>query len=79
MPMKQKVAFALIMGLVTSMIVSFTLVSVNVGYNERFLPVWLRSWAVAYSLVVPAILLLGPQVMKLVLKLFPPNPENENN
>lgn len=63
------------MGLVTSMIVSFTLVSVNVGYNEKFLPVWFRSWAIAYSLVVPAILFLGPQVQKIVLKLFPSTPE----
>jgi len=72
--MKQKIAFALLMGIVTTGIISFTLVSVNIGYTERFLAIWLRSWALAYLVVIPAILIIGPQVQKIVDRLFTEKP-----
>lgn len=68
--MKNKIAFALIMGIVTTGIISFTLISINVGYTANFFPVWLRSWGAAYLVVVPAILIIGPAVQALVDKLF---------
>jgi hypothetical protein len=64
--MKNKITFALIMGIITTGVISFTLISVNIGFNEKFLRIWLRSWALAYLVVIPAILILGPQVQKLV-------------
>ncbi len=67
---KNKIAFALIMGIVTTGIISFTLISVNIGYTERFLNIWLRSWAMAYLVVIPAILIIGPRIQKLVDKLL---------
>jgi hypothetical protein len=69
--MKQKIAFALIMGIITTGIISFTLISINIGFTEKFLPIWLRSWAMAYTVVIPAILLIGPLVQKLVNRLVP--------
>lgn len=68
--MKQKLAFALLMGIVTTGIISFTLVSINVGFVERFLAIWLRSWAVAYVVAIPCILLIAPRVQNLVELLF---------
>jgi hypothetical protein len=68
--MKKKIAFALIMGIVTTGIISFTLISINIGFTEMFFAIWLRSWAMAYSVVIPAILILGPQVQRLVDTLF---------
>lgn len=68
--MKQKLAFALIMGIVTTCIISFTLVSVNVGYTEQFTFIWFRSWALAYLVVIPAILVIGPRVQRIVDVLF---------
>jgi len=68
--MKQKLAFALIMGIVTTCIISFTLVAVNVGFGEQFVKIWLRSWAIAYLVVIPAILILGPLVQAFVDNLF---------
>ena len=66
--MKNKIAFALTMGIITTGIISFTLISINVGYTPKFLGVWLRSWAMAYIVVVPAILIIGPRIQKLVDK-----------
>jgi Protein of unknown function (DUF2798) len=66
--MKKKISFALLMGIVTTCIISFTLISINVGYTTQFLTVWLRSWITAYLVVIPAILLISPVVQKLVDK-----------
>jgi hypothetical protein len=68
--MKNKVVFALLMGIVTTGIISFTLISVNIGYNEKFLKIWLRSWGIAYLVVIPAILIIGPIIQNLVDKLL---------
>jgi hypothetical protein len=67
---KNKIVFALIMGIVTTCIISFTLVSVNIGYTEKFFRIWLRSWGLAYLVVIPAILIIGPLIQKLVDKLL---------
>lgn len=66
---KQKIAFALLMGIITTGIISFTLISINVGFSSQFLRVWFQSWSIAYLVVVPAILFLGPKIQALVLKV----------
>lgn len=62
--------FALLMGIITTGIISFTLISVNIGYQVNFLQIWLRSWAMAYIVVIPAILVIGPRVQKFVDRHF---------
>jgi len=47
--MKHKIAFALIMGMITTAIISFTLIAVNMGFGTRFMTAWLRSWSISYS------------------------------
>lgn len=74
--MKQKIAFALLMGVITTGIISFSLISINLGFTERFLAIWLKSWVVAYVIVIPAILIIGPQVQKLIDSYFK-TPERE--
>ena len=64
--MKEKILSALIMGIITTGVISFTLISINIGYSNKFLSIWLRSWAIGYSIVVPVILLAGPRVQSLV-------------
>lgn len=76
--MKNKIAFALIMGVVTTGIISFTLISVNLGFTEHFLKTWLRSWGMAYIVVIPAILLIAPRVQQLVDRLFPAKTQQSN-
>ena len=72
--MKLKVAFAMIMGIITTGIISFTLIGINVGFNEKFLLIWLRSWLTSYAVVIPLILLIGPRVQSLVEYLFREKP-----
>lgn len=68
--MKQKIAFALIMGIITTAIISFTLIYLNIGFTEKFLKIFLKSWAIAYVMVIPVILIIGPMIQKIVDKVF---------
>ncbi len=69
--LKRKIAFALAMGLVTTGIVSFVLIGLNLGFSDRFAFVWLRSWAVGYVIAVPAILMIGPRLQARIEHLIP--------
>lgn len=68
--MKQRIAAAFIMGIITTGLISFTLISINIGFTEKFLARWIKSWGMAYVLIVPVILFVGPKVQKLVSYLF---------
>ena len=68
--MKNRVAFALLMGIITTGIISFALIAINVGFGAAFLGVWLRSWALAYMVVIPVILLVAPRLQGLVDRRF---------
>ena len=72
--MKQKILFALIMGLITTSMISFVLIAINVGFNEKFVPTWLQSWLVSYLLVVPSMLFIAPRVQVLVNYLAKKDP-----
>ncbi|WP_229209221.1 DUF2798 domain-containing protein [Dyadobacter sediminis] len=58
------------MGIITTGIISFTLISINIGFVSNFLVIWLKSWSMAYIAVIPVILLVGPIVQKLVNSMF---------
>lgn len=64
--MKRKIASALLMGVVTTGIISFSLLAINFGFPTDFVATWLRSWAVAYAIVIPAILLISPRLQAQV-------------
>jgi hypothetical protein len=68
--MKTKIAFALIMGIITTGIISFTLISINLGFTAGFFRIWLKSWGLAYVVVIPAILIIAPRIQKLVDTFF---------
>ena len=67
--LKRKIAFSLSMGVVTTGIISFVLLAVNLGFSNQFTSAWLRSWAIGYVIVVPAILLIGPRLQAQVDRL----------
>lgn len=68
--MRQKIVTAFIMGFISTGIMSFTLISLNIGFTEIFLSKWLKSWAMAYVIIVPLILVVGPIVSSFVSYLF---------
>ncbi|MDH4439197.1 MAG: DUF2798 domain-containing protein [Rhizobium sp.] len=64
--LKRKIAFALLMGIVTTGIISFVILALNLGFSEKFTLAWLRSWGIGYVIVIPAILLIGPRLQAQV-------------
>jgi hypothetical protein len=64
--MKKKIAFALIMGIITTGIISFSIISINIGFKDNFFKIWTKSWAMAYIIVIPAILIIGPNIQKII-------------
>jgi hypothetical protein len=68
--MKQKIAFAMIMGIVTTGIITFLLISINFGFTNLFLKIWLKSWAMAYTVIIPILLLIAPPIQKFVKDTF---------
>jgi hypothetical protein len=68
--MKHRIASALIMGFLTTGIITFVLVIINLGFNGRFILNWCRSWAMAYVIIVPLIFVIGPKVQQFVAYLF---------
>lgn len=68
--LKRKIAFALSMGIVTTGIVSFVLIALNLGFSDGFALVWLRSWGVGYAIAIPAILMIGPRLQARVDRLI---------
>jgi hypothetical protein len=68
--LQQKIAFALIMGAITTGVISFALITRNFGFGEQFVNVWARSWGFAYLVVIPALLIIAPRVQRLVDRMF---------
>ncbi|MBA4320575.1 MAG: hypothetical protein C0412_19445 [Flavobacterium sp.] len=68
--MKQKIVFALLMGMFTTGIISFALIALNIGFTDFFLKIWFKSWGLAYLMVIPVILIIGPIIQKLVDRMF---------
>jgi len=68
--LKRKIAFSLSMGVVTTGIISFVLLTLNLGLSSEFALAWLRSWAVSYTIVIPSILLIGPRLQAQIDRLI---------
>lgn len=68
--MKHRIAFALLMGSVTTGLITFALIYLNLGFGSLFLKVWMRSWGLAYLIVVPIILAVAPRLQGLIARLF---------
>ena len=64
------IAFALIMGVITTGLISFAVILWNLGFREGFVHFWIRSWGFGYMLVIPALLIVAPKLQRLVDKAF---------
>lgn len=68
--MKKKVAFALLMSLITTGIISSLVISINLGFGPRFMLTWGKSWLIGYLAAVPSVLLIAPRIESLVAYWF---------
>jgi len=64
---------ALFMTLVLDTVMTFTMVSVQVGWTSIFPMAFLVGWLTGFAVALPTSLLLFPQIGKLVKKLTTEN------
>lgn len=67
--MKHRIIFAMSMALINASIISFTLTAYNAGFPADFLNRWAANFLIAYFIVVPSIIFVGPQIKKLIDKI----------
>ena len=65
----QKYLSATGIAFVVTSYISFALVALNVGFSGDFLLIWLRSWLLAFLLVIPSLLFVAPSIKRSLAKL----------
>lgn len=55
---------SIITAFVVTCYISFILVLVNFGFNNNFVQIWVKSWAIAFILAVPSMLIMIPLINK---------------
>lgn len=63
---KSDLKFAIVYGFLVTSYISFTIAFVNIGFSQKFIYTWLRSWSIAFILVVPSLLFVSPLVKKIM-------------
>ncbi|MEM8860884.1 MAG: DUF2798 domain-containing protein [Chloroflexota bacterium] len=58
--------FATVMAALMSIVMSFALTAINVGFSADFLLIWLRACGLAFVVAVPVALAAGPIANRLV-------------
>lgn len=68
--MKKKLAFTFIMSFITTAIISFVLIYINVGFGNRFFTSWIKAWSISYVLAFCAVIFIGPKIQSLIDSKF---------
>jgi hypothetical protein len=71
----QKLVFAFFMALIMSCIMSLLISIFNVGLSNLIIEKWLSAWRFAFLVAFPTIMVVVPQVQKLMKILI----KNTNN
>jgi hypothetical protein len=62
----ENLVFTFLMALGMSVLISFILVSINFGYNDRFLITWLKMWGEAFVCAFPIAYILPKGIRKVM-------------
>jgi len=52
-----------------SLIMSFAISLINLGFVDGFLHMWMKAWLLAYAIAFPTLLTIFPFVRKLAVKI----------
>ncbi len=62
---KFHLVFSFVMGALMISVMTLIITAVNLGFGDGFFAHWLRAFAVAYAIGVPAIFLMAPVARKM--------------
>lgn len=74
----KKIVFAFLMGAITTGLISFALITINIGFTSSFFKIWIKSWILAYIFVIPAILFIAPKVEQFAHAMVDNYTKNRN-
>ena len=69
MSRKRIVFTSFCMALLMSFFMSFVMTAANAGFVDRFLMIWMRSWAIGFIVALPLAFILPPMIQKAAAKL----------
>ena len=52
-----------------SFVMSFALLSINIGFVENFIPIWLKAWGIAFVVAFPSAAIIVPFSRKVVSEI----------
>lgn len=55
-----------LMALVMSLVISWVMLAIEIGFRENFFHEWISSWGLAFLVALPTSLILGPLIKKVV-------------
>jgi len=58
--------FSFFMAFFMSGLMSLMVSLINMGFIDNIVFVWLKAWAIAFTIAFPTILIISPHVQKLV-------------
>ncbi len=61
--------YSFFMSLMMSCFMSFVITLFNVGWVEHFFDIWRHSWAFAFMVAYPSVLMFNPVVRRITDKL----------
>jgi len=70
MDKKQLMMNKVVNSLIVSLCISFTMTSINIGFDGKFLAQWLKGWGIAFSVAVPLSLFVPHLANRIVSILF---------
>lgn len=65
-----KILFPFFMAAIMALIMSGTLILINLGFVENFFFIWMRSFLLAFIIAFPTAISVVPVVQKIVKKII---------
>lgn len=70
MSIKQTIFFNIALSLVFSLVMSFAMVAMNVGFVPEFFHVWMSSVKIGFCVSIPIAFIFVPPIHKLTMRLI---------
>ena len=66
---QSKIVFGTLMAFFMALAMSFVMVLINVGMVQTFFPIWMKSFAICFTVAVPSSMVAAPIAQKIIKKL----------
>ena len=66
---QSKIVFGTLMAFFMALAMSFVMVLINVGMVQTFFPIWMKSFAIGFTVAVPTSMVAAPIAQKIIKKL----------